>query len=37
MCVYHNYRLVDGKFMSKAEFINTYYPSDKKTGEAAFK
>lgn len=37
MSVYHNYRLVDGKFMSKAEFINTYYPSNKKAGEAAFK
>ena len=37
MSVYHNYRLVDGKFMSKAEFINKYYPSDKKAGEAAFK
>lgn len=35
--VYHNYRLVDGKFMSKAEFINKYYPNDKKAGEAAFK
>ena len=37
MSVYHNYRLVDDKFMSKAEFINTYYPSNKKAGEAAFK
>ena len=37
MSVYHNYRLADGKFMSKAEFINTYYPSNKKAGEAAFK
>ena len=35
--VYHNYRLVDGKFMSKAEFINKYYPNDKKAGEIAFK
>lgn len=37
MSVYHNYRLVDGKFMSKAEFINKYYPSDKKAGEVVFK
>ena len=35
--VYHNYRLVDGKFTSKAEFINKYYPNDKKAGEIAFK
>ena len=35
--VYHNYRLVDGKFMSKTEFINKYYPNDKKAGEIAFK
>ena len=37
MSVYHNYRLVDGKFMSKAEFLNTYYPNDRKAGKVAFK
>lgn len=35
--IYHNYRLVDGKFLSKNEYLNQYYPNDRKAGEVAFK
>ena len=37
LSVYHNYKLVDGKFLSKNEYLNQYYPNDRKAGEVAFK
>lgn len=38
LSVYHNYRFVkDRGFMSKSEFINEFYPNNKKEGAAAFK
>ena len=37
LSVYHNYKLVDGKFLSKNEYLNQYYPDDRKAGEVAFK
>ena len=35
--IYHNYKLVDGKFLSKNEYLNQYYPNDRKAGKVAFK
>lgn len=37
LAIYHDYRFVDGKFLSKNEFLNQYYPNDRKAGEVAFK
>lgn len=34
--IYHSYRLHDGKFMNKTEFLNTYYPGDRKAGLVKF-
>lgn len=37
LSIYHDYRFIDGKFLSKNEFLNQYYPNDRKAGEVAFK
>lgn len=34
--IYHSYRLHDGKFYTKREFIDKFYPSSRKDGGLAF-
>lgn len=34
--IYHSYRLYDGSFMNKNEFISKYYANDRKAGAAKF-
>lgn len=36
--IYHNYRFVDGEgFLSKTQYVDKFYPNDRKAGEVAFK
>lgn len=36
--IYHNYRLVNGEgFMSKTQYIDKFYPNNRKAGAVAFK
>lgn len=36
--IYHNYRFVDGEgFLSKQQYIDKFYPDDRKKGAVAFK
>ncbi len=37
LAVYHNYKLHDGKFMSKNQFLSQYYADNKEAGESAWK
>lgn len=38
LSIYHNYRFVDGQgFMSKQEYIDKYYPTNRKVGATNFK
>lgn len=38
LSIYHNYRFVENEgFLSKMEYINKYYPDDRKKGAVAFK
>ena len=37
LAVYHSYKYIDGEYITKKQYIDKYYPTDRKAGNEAFK